>query len=214
MGNKQNDKQPKIPSELKKVKLRAKRWVAYGSLIIFVSWITQNFYQEKWHSEVVRIERNKLGIGFNEVNKNIYQTFLNAEQSKMEADSNYDGNIFLAFFAYDMYANLLQSLGVNLASDDAQFTKENDNIYKNNVSDLTKWYKAKDINKLQWFAQRLSQWESENGMNTIGAYQTKLAEIREKEEYWNTVYLILYILGASCFCYSFLLEYKVTNREN
>src|SRR5436190_7349044 len=98
---------------LVELKRRAKLWTALGSIIIFFSWITQNFLQDKWHTEVVKLERNKMTIGINEVNKNIYQTYLNSEQSHAATDSNYVDHLDMGFGAYVNYANLLFYLGVS-----------------------------------------------------------------------------------------------------
>lgn len=194
-------------------KLKYKKWTAIGSIILFLSWVSQSYFQEKWHSEVERIERNKLAIAFNEVNKNLYQIFLNEEQSRSLADTNYDHSLLLAFHAYDLYANMLYHLGTTLTSDRSDYLNENDETFRGNVKDINEWAKNEEIDKLQWFAKRLSRWETENGMNVIGTYQTRLAEIRHKEEFWNNVYLLLYVLGASILGYAFLLDYRMTKIE-
>jgi hypothetical protein len=195
------------------LKLRVKLWTALGSIIIFSSWMTQNFMQEKWHSELVRLERNKLAIGFNEVNKNIYQTYLNSEQSHKATDSSYVDHLNLAFSAYVNYAHLLQYLGVSISKDDKEFLKKNENIFDENLKEIKKWNESGQIDRLSDFAEGLSKWESENGTNTIGAYQSKIAEIREKEEFWNKIYLALYIAGAFCFSLAFMIDYNLTKSE-
>ena len=193
----------------KQLKLRAKIWTAIGSIIIFLSWITQNYIKDKFHSEVLRIERNKLGISLNEVNKNLYQIFLNEEESRIKADSNYMDNRILAYSAYDSYANMLEYLGVTLATDDADSLKINDSIFKENLDNLKKWSNEERIDLLQRFAQDLSKWEKDNGMNTVWTYQDKLATIRSNEDLAGKIYLVLYCIGALCLGYAFIIDYRL-----
>jgi hypothetical protein len=210
MTNKIINKGSSTTDVVKKFKLRAKKWTAVGSVIIFLSWISQNYFQDKWHQEVARIERNKLAIGFNEVNKNAYQIFMNEEKYKELNDTNYKGNLVYAYHAYDIYSNLLQYLGTTLTSDDSNFLKENETIFRGNIDDLTEWGRKGEVSKLKSFAERVSKWESENGMNTIWTYQTILSEMRNKEEWWSKAYIILYVFGAFCLGYAFIIDYRLT----
>lgn len=192
----------------KKLKLLAKKFTALGSIIVFLSWIFQNFYQEKWHSEVTRLERKNLALSLNEINKNIYQTFLNIQQSHMEADSNYDGTMQYAYTGYTIYANVLHHLGVTMSTDDEDFLEENETTYQNNKDSLALWIKNRETEKLAIFAQGLSDWETKNGSNTVKNYQIHILEIREKEEMWNKIYLALYILSACCLAYAFIIDFR------
>lgn len=169
--------------------------------------------QDKWHSEVVKLERAKLAIGFNEVNKNIYQIFINSEQSHSATDTNYIDHLNTGFSAYVNYAMLLQYLGVSIANEDQEFLKKNENIFNENRKDIKMWVETGQFDKLSGFAEGLSNWEEENGTNTIGAYQSRLIVLRENEEFWNQVYLGLYILGALSFTIAFIIDYKLTKVE-
>lgn len=194
-------------------KLKIKILTALGSIIIFFSWVTQNFLQDKWNSEVIKLERNKLSIGFNEINKNIYQIYLNSEQSHASTDSNYVDHLDLGFFAYATYANGLQYLAISSASDDKEFLKQNEDTYKGNINNIKMWNENGEHEKILDFAEKLNKWESENGPNTIALYQSRITELREKVEFWNKIYLALYILGALFFSLAFMIDFKLTKAE-
>jgi hypothetical protein len=156
------------------------------------------------------MERSKLALGLNEIDKNIYQTFLNGQVSLMNTDSNYHGNMFFAYSAYALYTNELHHIGVKMSSDDEEFLKENDNVYQDNKDSLRIWMENRETAKLAAFSQRLSTWEGANGANTVNTYQNRLVKIRDKEDTWNKIYLTLYILSACILAYAFFIDYKIT----
>ena len=143
----------------------------------------------------------------------MYQIYLNEEQSRSLADTNYHNNLLLAYHAYCIYANMLHHLGTTITSDSTDYLNENQEIFRSNLENISVWARTGEIVKLKWFAGRLSKWESDNGMNVIGTYQIRLAEIREKEDFWNKAYLAIYIVGALILAYAFTIDYRLAQSE-
>lgn len=206
-------KAPKKQLTKIQLKLRAKLWTAIASLIIFGSWFSQNYFQSNWHAEVVKLERDKLAISQNEINKNLYQILLNTEETKGESDTLYNPNLRFLLRGYCIYANILHKIGKNSGTDDEIEKDKNQFLYELNSTNIQNCYDTNNVLELRKIAVGFSEWEAKKGSTTINNYQIRLSDLRKQEDRWNQIYFYLYIIGGFLFIVVFIYDYRALKLE-
>tara|TARA_R110001632_G_scaffold148359_1_gene265446 strand:+ start:198 stop:827 length:630 start_codon:yes stop_codon:yes gene_type:complete len=176
-----------------------------GSLLIFISWYTQNYYTQAAEEELSKIVSSRQRIAFNEINKNMYSIFVNELQLLDTVDIN--KSVYSAY-GYCLYATTVHHIGLSMATDDSLVLKNNNKIYENNLQDLAIWKTNKQLGKLMDFAAELTTWENKNGFSTMATFQNRFHELRDEAEKRAKRHLIIYIIGSLFLAFAFILQIR------
>ncbi|HEU4789655.1 MAG TPA: hypothetical protein VFS71_08230 [Flavobacterium sp.] len=185
-------------------KINNQTWIAIlGGTILFLSWIVEKKFESNWINEKQKLERSQLVIDITEVQRANYEVAYNVEAKKEKQDL-----VVLTFIQVGLcrtYINLL-SWSKGRITDDAENYKKIINSKREIDSTNISSYNSGNYEKVHYNFEFVKSFFEKNYLDLDNQFSVKVDEVDAKQNLWNIIFTLLYVLGSLLVGVSFVLE--------
>ncbi len=174
-----------------------------GGIIIFASWIVDKKLQSKWTDQKEFLKRSQLVIDITEVSRSTYELAYYEQVRKNSIDS-----IQVSFIQLNLarvYLNLLSWSKGRISDDADNYSKlisSKRKIFEDNQRALL----ANDYKGISRTFNMVAALFAQDYMELDNKYSTLVGEVNDKEDFWGSVFISLYILGSIVLGIAFIIE--------
>ncbi|MET0946320.1 MAG: hypothetical protein ABWY22_12985 [Flavobacterium sp.] len=190
-------------------KINNQTWIAIlGGTILFLSWIVEKKYESNWSNEKQKLERSQLVIDITEVQRANYEVAYNIETQKDKQDL-----VLLTFIQIGLcrtYMNLL-SWSKGRVSDDTENYKKIINSKREIDSANISNYNSGNYEIVNSNFELVKSVFEKKYLDLDNQFSVKVDEVDSKQNLWNIIFTILYVLGSILVGISFVIEKTSSN---
>jgi len=163
-----------------------------GMIILFSSWISQNYFKSRWLNERLYLEKTQFLIEIETVNTKRCEMRLNTEANK-----NPQNTILYSLAAY----NYIESITRLLAWEEARISEDERKqipIFVKNLiqTDAKELLKKNDLNGLLKLASFASEAQNKFIKGLDEEYFSQMGKAIFKSSFWDSMFLLFYIIGS------------------
>ena len=174
-----------------------------GSILLFGSWITQNYLLIKWGNEVQFLNKAAAAITHSEINVDQWMILLISERSK---ESPRDEIVNTAALKVILHTASLLSWAESRITTKKEtiraLLRERDELRKHAVER----FNAGDTDELVKIVNKLNKYQNDVGKLVQEAEKKRRYDLLVKENVANILFLILYICGSLILGYAYIVS--------
>lgn len=163
-----------------------------GMIILFSSWISQNYFKSRWLDERLYLEKTQFLIEIEGITTKQCEMRLNTEAMKNPQDTT-----LYSLAAY----NYIESLTRILAWEEARISEDERKQIPILVKNLTQtgakeMLKKNDLNGLLQLASSANEIQNKFIKGLDEEYFSQLGKAILKSSFWDRMFLLLYVIGS------------------
>lgn len=196
------------------IKLLITIFTAIGGLILFVSWISENYLQKKWEGqkEVSERTRQELSKGEDRHALAVFQVDLFYSSYIKEGTENSLRNYIKALVRYSKNLLAMQMHRADiLAIDDATYQKDHPIKKRLEIARVEKlidtYASQTDVEAISQLADELSDEMRNNNTKAVQEANLYLLSLNKRIFFYNGLFLWSYIAGSILLGVAFLLDF-------
>ena len=176
-------------------------FIVFGAVLIFASWISQNYFKTQWSEQKSELDRFQTAILISEMMATQWELFYLQEASKNSPENSFVGLAAIKHIEANLF--LPAWLEKSIVKDEAEYQRKL--AILDRIDELSKnLYKEKKFKELMHLSDEAKEKANELQTDLSKTYHARLKQVVEQEKFWSYTFLIAYVVGSFLLGFGYL----------